>query len=43
MIDQTSARFIADAEELVSKHNKRWVGKHGLVKFLLLFVFDNLF
>jgi hypothetical protein len=31
LIEQTSVRFASDADELVSKHHKRWAAKFGTV------------
>jgi hypothetical protein len=31
LIEQTSTRYSADADEIVIKHTKRWVAKHGSV------------
>jgi hypothetical protein len=31
LIEQISARYSADADEVVNKHTKRWAAKHGSV------------
>ena len=34
LLEQSSARFNTDADEVVSKHNKRWTNKINAVRLI---------
>lgn len=40
LLEQTSARFHSDADDLVNKHNKRWTNKINAVRLNHFYIYS---